>query len=281
MENSPTKQKAREAWRKYTYRNQAKFWQYYEHLLVSAKQTPTRNQPKIVRPAPALPKEKLYAPRSTKVHKPKNSKTKVLTMTFGLLILFALTFIIDPSPNQEYIDPMYNLERETLRAQKKADWLYARLSLTDRQKLNEWLATQQQFNTDAEAINNYMEYNRMIDWSQNPINLSSENEDIYALFTPKDIAVYFLIDHEGDIRRVLPYQKHYTSRDIYGQQASTPINPKNVYKASLKLKYDNTMVEVDKNGVVYFMNEGQRIDAHKSDYKYLKVVLNIAPIKHN
>lgn len=202
-------------------------------------------------------------------------------MTFGLLILFVFTFIIDPSPNQEYIDPMYDLERETLRDQKKADWLYARLSLTDKQNLNKWIALQKQFDTDAEAIENYMEYNHMIDWSQNPINLSSENEDIYALFTPKDAAVYFLVDLEGDIRRVLPYQKHYVSRDIYGQQVSTPINLKNVYKASLKLKHDNTMVEVDKNGGVYFMDAGQRIDLHKSDYKNLKVVLNIAPIKYN
>jgi hypothetical protein len=176
---------------------------------------------------------------------------------------------------------MYNLEHETLRAQKKADWLYARLSLTDKQNLNEWIALQKQFDTDVEAIENYMEYNHMIDWSQNPTNLSSENEDIYALFTPKDTAVYFLVDQEGDIRRVLPYQKHYTGRNIDGQQVSLPVNPKDVHKASLKLKYDDTMVEVDKNGGVYFMDTGQRIDLHKSDYKNLKVVLNIAPIKYN
>lgn len=281
MNNSPIEQKSREAWRKYNGNNQAKFWQYYEHLLANARQTQARKQVKVMYTPPTLPKEKLYAPRSTKAHKPKSSKVKVLAMTFGLLILFALTFIIDPSSNRTYVYTEEIQEQDAMQAQKRLEWLQARLNTQDKTALNEWLALQSHITPDDEAVREYIKYKQLIDWSKTPINLYPEDEEVYALFTPKDTVVYFVMHNEVSVHKILPHQKQYTIVNTNGQQETFSIKSENRYKASLKLKYAEVIAEIDQNGVVYFTEEGKRFDVIKQDYPHLETVLKVAPTTSN
>jgi hypothetical protein len=180
--NKPNQeQQAREAWQKYTHSNQAKFWQYYEHLLANAKK-----EQQARKAAQPLPVAQVKLPPSPKEDPLMIGKKFILKIIALLILIFAYVSL----------QPEYHTGKSTLETlpyeenhlSRQEQWLDAMSTPAQR---TDWEAFLERNDTSIpreNMANQFIRQRGLIDWSQAPTNMI-EHLALYHLFLPGDTSI--------------------------------------------------------------------------------------------
>lgn len=229
MNKSNKEQQAREAWQKYTHKNQKKFWQYYEHLLTSAKQEQQArkvSQPPVaqVKPSPS-PKED-----------PLVTGKKFILKIIALLILIFAYVSLQP----EYHTGESTVETLTYEEKHKSikeQWLEAMSTPDQRADWKTFRVRNETVIPRKDMVNQFIRQHGLIDWSQAPTNMV-EHLAIYHLFSPGDTSIVVKKQSVGNEIKFVRYDS-----TLKGMPPSTSF-----LKARLVLVYNNHPVIVKSDG---------------------------------
>lgn len=182
--NKPNKeQQAREAWQKYTHRNQAKFWKYYEHLLANAKQE--QQARKAAQPSPVAQVKLPPSPKEDPLTVGKKFIMKIIAL---LILIFAYVSLKPEYHTGESTVETLIYEENQNHLSSKEQWLEA--MSTPAQKVD-WEDFRERNDTIISRENmadQFIRLRGLIDWSQAPTNMI-EHLALYHLFRPGDTSI--------------------------------------------------------------------------------------------